>query len=233
VRETVGLLPFVASYSADRDNLTQWRSYCPKGNGVCIGFRTDSLSNAFLISPERSNDDLDDNVSVEFRAIKYLDPLDVSAVDEMIRHALNVAADWSLDDREIKEAFNENYRFWLDIEAFAAITKHISFEAERESRLVVWDSCEFDGSLHYRASRSTLIPYVMLGLADPKSFLGGVGHKKSFLPISDQFQPYFIDNVTIGPTPHPGLSKDSLDSLFDQANRDVVVHSSEVPYRDW
>ena len=41
-------LPFVTSFSADRDSLSQWRSYCPNGNGVCVGFRTDSLVNAFI-----------------------------------------------------------------------------------------------------------------------------------------------------------------------------------------
>jgi hypothetical protein len=39
--------PFVASFTQDSDSLSQWRSYCPNGNGVAIGFRVDCLKCAF------------------------------------------------------------------------------------------------------------------------------------------------------------------------------------------
>jgi hypothetical protein len=35
--------PFVTSFSSLPDFLPQWRSYCPQGNGVAIGFRTECL----------------------------------------------------------------------------------------------------------------------------------------------------------------------------------------------
>ena len=38
------LTPFVASFSENGDQLSQWRAYCPKGNGFSIGFRYSDLS---------------------------------------------------------------------------------------------------------------------------------------------------------------------------------------------
>jgi hypothetical protein len=227
-RDSIRSLPFVASFSGARDSLTQWRSYCPQGNGVCIGFRTESLNNAFLI-PSRSEPG--DEIWIEFGAVIYLDPSDTFAVDTMIRQALNKATESKAAHPDYTEVgFSRDLWFWSAIDEFASRTKHISFAAEREFRLVVGGESGTLG-MRYRTSRSTLVPFVLMGLPDPNGFL--VWHPTPRFQIPDLPQPYFIDNVTIGPTPHPELSMDSLRSLFEDANRNVLVHSSEVPYRDW
>jgi hypothetical protein len=39
VNETAPCLPFVVSLSQNGDQLSQWRAYCPDGNGFSIGFK--------------------------------------------------------------------------------------------------------------------------------------------------------------------------------------------------
>ena len=34
---------FICSFSRNDDQLSQWRGYCPDGNGFCIGFNTKDL----------------------------------------------------------------------------------------------------------------------------------------------------------------------------------------------
>lgn len=233
-REYMPTLPFVASFSKDRDSLTQWRSHCPKGNGVCIGFRTESLSKAFLMTNEVSRPDQNDDIAVDFGPVAYLGPDNIRAVEEMIEHATRNAIDWEAANQEfVRAGIKRDIVFWSEIESFASRTKHISFESEQEFRLIAVDSNGFIDAMQFRPSRSTLIPYVKLGLPDPTEFLAGVGHREPILDLPDLPKPYFIDNVTLGPTPHVGLSKDSLDALFGVQNRDVIIHVSEVPYRDW
>src|SRR5450631_1766831 len=36
-------LPYVASFSRVQDSLPLWRSYCPNGNGVSVGFKLSAL----------------------------------------------------------------------------------------------------------------------------------------------------------------------------------------------
>src|ERR1019366_2917386 len=40
--------PYVASFSKISDSLPLWRSYCPNGNGVSIGFKMQALEKSIL-----------------------------------------------------------------------------------------------------------------------------------------------------------------------------------------
>jgi hypothetical protein len=59
-------VPFVASFSQDRDSLVHWRSSCSQGNGVCIGIKTAWLRKAFLEHADKNA------VYVQLHAITYL-----------------------------------------------------------------------------------------------------------------------------------------------------------------
>jgi hypothetical protein len=80
----------------------------------------------------------------------------------------------------------------------------------------------------YRTSRSTLVPYIEVNLRKPESFL-----PDHHIPKYRKALPHFIDNVIIGPTPHPGLSRDALRGFFAGPNVEAKIHNSTVPYRDW
>jgi hypothetical protein len=224
-RGRMPFLPFIASFSADRDALTQWRSYCPQGNGVCIGFRTESLKNAtaLLARPYRGERTAD--IMVSFEAVRYLDSTDLPFIDKVIQDALDGATEFV---HSAGTRMSRDDDFWWNIEGLASGVKHPSFAAEREYRLMVTMVGGGAYYYRYRASRSTLVPYVAVTLPDPSQFLPG----HDLDPIHPE-RPFFIDNVTIGPTPHPILSAEALDTFFRNFDRDVIIHISSVPYRDW
>ena len=45
----------------------------------------------------------------------------------------------------------------------------------------------------------------------------------------------YLDRITVGPTPHPSLSKKSIESFLgsSDAAQNVKTELSEVPFRDW
>jgi hypothetical protein len=85
--------PFVASFSALGDSLPQWRSYCPQGNGVAIGFKTDCLARSTLPTKQTKQDTPDWFGSllqpwVIFRKIQYVDERNGTWLDHEIDAAI-------------------------------------------------------------------------------------------------------------------------------------------------
>jgi len=216
-------VPFVASFSESRDSLAHWRSYCPQGNGVCIGLRTESINAANLEKARKGM------CQAGFFAVGYVEPNDVKRLDEMIDKILADSAS-TLDAMEsakgrIASLKNRVGMFRAGLELRAAMTKHSSFNVEREYRLLAW--LYGQGELvSYRPSRSTLVPYLKMRLPDPAPSSSAFGRSRS--PKAR-----FIDSVTIGPTPHLELSADAVLGLLQSRGFDVPVKKSSVPFRDW
>ena len=240
-------LPFVASFSGDRDYLPQWRSYCPQGNGVCIGFRTDSLLNAFVDDQPGTltSDMLHMPPSVSFEAVRYLRADDIDAVNELFQQAVieGKKGQAAVHDQgftaEITGMTEADF-VWTVLSERASRIKHASFASEKEYRLTVITTSGFDDRfrtsrstlISFRTSRSTLIPYIAVKVPDPADFLSAT---QNLCRIPDQppfHKPSFIDSVTIGPTPELNLSEDALHGFFAQGKLGVLVHKSTVPFRD-
>lgn len=105
---------------------------------------------------------------------------------------------------------------------YAPILKHKSFEEEREWRIITKPIMCMDAHFGYRPGGSMLIPYFRLPLSTEKS-LG-------------------IQEVIVGPTPHPDQSRQSVRGLLMKHDIHawgrlqqpaVTVRCSEVPYRNW
>jgi hypothetical protein len=150
-------VPFVASFTESRDSLAHWRSYCPQGNGVCIGLRTESIKAANLEKAHKGR------CQAGFFAVGYLEPNDVKSLDKMIGKILaqsdsNIEAIESASGR-IASVEDRVGSLRAGLEVQAAMTKHSSFNVEREYRLLAW--LYGQGELvSYRPSRSSLIPYL-------------------------------------------------------------------------
>lgn len=232
-RESFDFFPYVASFSLDGDSLTQWRSYCPQGNGVCIGFRTEALRITNAVpdaneSPQRRQ-------QPKLEPVLYLRSDDKEAIERLFEELKSEARE--MGERDPRELYDQygvrllvrgvsyDYALWLTIRRQSSRIKHASFSSEREYRLVVTTS-GLDPAIRYRSSRSTLVPYIPLRIPNPKEYLA---EKKSRSP---GFKPHFIDSVTIGPTPNLDLSADALRDFFMQRNFDVDIHKSIVPFRD-
>jgi hypothetical protein len=222
-------LPFVASFSKDRDSLPQWRSYCHQGNGVCIGFRTDSLKKT---SPATRIDvggsERNTHVgTLTFDSVSYLKTEDTNAIDDLIHKTMGrslslmsrIRVENTSADPQPEQPIKVADFFWTLIDTKASRIKHPSFSSENEYRLIVTTFAGLAEHLCFRSSRSTLIPYIPLKFLCSNAVL-----KTSY--------PYFIDSVTVGPAPDLRLSADALEGYFLSRDLNVSVHKSKVPFRD-
>jgi hypothetical protein len=89
-------LPSVASFSRERGSLPQWRSYSPQGNGVCIGFATESLCKAYIGEPSTAKTGPLANAQFTFEPVQYLAKDDNNAADELLQKAMA-----EVDEQEI------------------------------------------------------------------------------------------------------------------------------------
>jgi hypothetical protein len=105
---------------------------------------------------------------------------------------------------------------------YAPILKHKSFEEEFEWRIITRPRMSTDDRFAYRVGASMLIPYYRLSLGDLES-LG-------------------IQEIVIGPTPHPKEARASVHGLLikngipvsgDVSPEGVKLRRSEVPFRNW
>jgi hypothetical protein len=235
--------PFVASFSQEDDALPQWRSYCPQGNGVAIGFRVDCLKRSVL-SEEDSDDDnlalggsrkaLGLTPRILFRRIDYLDASRVQSLDDDIKTAIAESLQNEEEDRISYEGGvtyvqPASLYFKVIIEGRASFKKHPSFFAEREYRLLV-DGSFFQAHLFkFRTTRSTLVPFMSVKIP-----LREWRHpEKPFIRPVGEGRWDFIDREVIGPTTNKGLSLDAVSAFFVKNRMDVEVVSSTIPYRDW
>ncbi|MGO9338426.1 MAG: DUF2971 domain-containing protein [Terracidiphilus sp.] len=225
--------PFIASFSAEGDSLPQWRSYCPQGNGVAIGFRVGCLT--------RARPPLDVDIyrhEVQFKSVEYMaeDTPDLF-LDDCIANVVGdtdgfLALAETLYGKENRLA--REHIFGMFAESEACRRKHESFSAEREYRLII--SGTPSKFLEFRPVRSTLIPYVQLSIPDMSplkmddkedelngEFGIGGGYKKLD----------FVAKVFVGPTSNTDLSIDAVEAFFRKQNLDVRVVPSNCPFRDW
>ena len=216
---------YIASFSADRDSLAQWRAYCPHGNGVSIGFRTESLRRG-AIAKRQSPSTLEDRGETSrpsVSSVLYLGTDDSDRIEDLVSLAeVAVRATEAIDIWTDQDART----FWTAMAETATLVKHPAFWTEREYRLVA--SVPFGSSAtRYRSTQSMLTPYVAVDLPDPDGFLPTKA--TSVYPQG----PYFIDSVTVGPSPNSALSVRAVRQLFASLRRDVDVHETTAPYRDW
>jgi len=108
---------------------------------------------------------------------------------------------------------------------YGAFFKDASFIEEDEWRLITDVRAYTDEKIGFRAGKSMLIPYYCLDIYN------GSWRDK-------------IDNVVVGPCPHPSIAKASVEglllrySVINQVTQDGVPHypevqASAIPYRNW
>jgi hypothetical protein len=203
-------LVFIASFSGEPDSLAQWRSYCPDGNGVAIGFSVAELKKGGVLDKALTENPLCYE-SIEFRAVEYLDKSMTDSIDSVIAIAIEAAKtnDYCIglpvtSEERRHAVFNGVLR------NEACTKKHMSFHHENEYRLIVQPTAPPGSStLKFRSTRTTLIPYVVL-------HLGG----------------RFVERVVVGPTSNMGLSVQAVRAFFAEKTMCPDVASSAVPFRD-
>jgi hypothetical protein len=237
--------PFVASFSREPDSLTQWRSYCPSGNGISLGFRVDCLKRASVLQDHSTMTETFNGTFVTFDQVQYVDDLDEESLDVEIalvtERAQRLLQSWVGFPGSEPPTLADFVR--IIVANKACRRKHGSFRSESEYRLVIDGLNGYEHLLEFRPTRSTLIPFVRASIPRKMSGFefekldegrpagGSLANLNRLLTMTESHD--FISEVWIGPTPNTQLSFEAVSAFFKKMQMSVTVHKSEVPYRDW
>ncbi|MDQ3816513.1 MAG: DUF2971 domain-containing protein [Acidobacteriota bacterium] len=194
---------YVSSFSEHKDMLSQWRGYCPRGNGFSIGLDFAQLKMA--IEPQG------------FRLVPcvYEQYEQRQLVRELIDKAL---ASFRIDlarSINIKRALRtRSAEFMNNMITLAPIIKHSTFSEEREWRAVSFPIPSDHSQVAYREGVSMLTPYFILNIST----------SNASVPIRE---------VVVGPTPHMSLSISSVANFMIASNVPPSVTRSNIPFRGW
>jgi Protein of unknown function (DUF2971) len=203
---------FIACFSERRDDLSQWRGYCPPGLGVCIGFSTAAIKAGIEIrniGSEETNKEIQAKGIPLLGKVIYLHPDSGSSFDSIIDQA-SLGVDFGIP------GLNSTSLVQLLLSGVAPFYKNDHFAAEQEWRILVGEGATTSQNrgIKFRMGKSTLVPYAEIDLKTRDS--------------------QFIKEVIIGPSPNISLSVEAVGSLLSQHSMDHVrVTESAVPYRHW
>ena len=197
---------YVSSFTENGDQLSQWRAYSPPTGGFAIGFRSKSLTGLTEANPDRFLARCTYEASSHKELIRQLiDTVEKFAEESNAHNQMS-------HDRVFRESFKLLGRL---LPLIAPALKDSSFAEEKEWRLVRLPSSFEEGKLRFREGRSMLIPY-----------------NQHFFPDNSGSVP--IEELIIGPTPHPELAREAAEALLmTHGLTAAVVQSSSIPYRTW
>lgn len=197
---------FVASFSEDKNLLSQWRAYAGPHSGYAIGFRKNELETnvANLVECEY-------NKERQKLALKDLIDRELPALRSSFEKSLNEQG--KREHPDLTEYFDKVDVTVLKIAQVATSFKHSSFSEEKEWRLVIGPANITPNQILFRASGTGIIPYIEIEFTD------------NALPI---------DCIIVGPGPHQKRNEVSLRQMLSLKGFDNVdVLISDIPYRNW
>lgn len=195
---------FVSSFSVHKDMLSQWRGYCPGGNGYSIGFYSPKIKAIMAAQGLRL-------VPCVYQPTEHN-----QLVSELVREMLNALRDDLTRAVPLKHSLHErSIQYMHRLFLLAPIIKHNTFSEEGEWRAVSTPMAYNDANVAYRPGTSMLVPYLIVKLAD----------EPNNLPIRE---------IVVGPTPHPELASDSVAGfLMSRGIAGFNVNASRIPFRQW
>jgi hypothetical protein len=201
-----GINVCVCSFSAAGDVLSQWRAYGGGASGFSIGF-----SGALLRAvSDEMNFWLVPVLYDEDEQRAIVRTLLEDVLAENLRRRTQSTAD---GNREPGQPPGGNLVAYLN--RYAPILKHKSFSEECEWRIVSRPLFCSHERFGYRAGASMLVPYFRI-------------------PLGSEQRPFGIEEIIVGPTPHPEQSIRSVKGLLTAHDLEKTrVRSSEAPYRNW
>ena len=138
---------FVCSFSGKKDDLSQWRGYCPNGNGFCVGFDLSKL----LQKAE--------NQSYTVKRCEYDPKIHFTQIENILKEfTANLE---NTDNKFIGNVLILIRKFY----AIAPFIKHKSFKDEQEWRIVNMLRGE-KIDIEFRDGKSMIVPYIEFKLAE-------------------------------------------------------------------
>lgn len=203
---------FVVSFSSQKDQLSQWRGYCPETGGFNIGFDSEKLKDlaqkqGFLLSrciyeSKEQKNIIKKAIDVACRSMNESDS------------SQNTASRFDLDSY-LKRIGETRLTFALEILLLGPIFKDPSFSQEEEWRLISTPAAIKKMEIKFREGRSMIVPYVEFDLS----------RHVTGMPIKE---------IIVGPTPNNQLSNISVQEILAiNEVESCQVYCSEVPYRTW
>jgi hypothetical protein len=197
---------FVSSFSEHGDQLSQWRGYCPGGNGYSVGFTPGALEKPGRAATNRI-----------LAACIYDEERHQTVLDDIVEQVLKAALrsyDTKKNNRD--RVYRESYKLFASLLSVAAtIVKHRTFKEEREWRLVSPATAFEAPHPRFRPGISTLVPFFEHPLVDDSGALA-------------------LHRIVIGPTMNAKLARQALELLLRKHKLpSCEVTKSVVPYRAW
>lgn len=136
---------YVASFSSKKDDLTQWRGYCPPGLGVCIGFHTEAVKTAAWEELGKLGQ------------VIYINKKDGRTFDDLLNSVADPRPNSGIRIPNDMQAA-------LDAVNAAPFYKSDAFASECEWRAKFGGSVDLRKSqkIEYRVGLSTLVPYKVM-----------------------------------------------------------------------
>jgi len=205
---------YVTSLTSMRDQLSQWRAYCPKLGGFNIGFETEKLqqvagSQGVALVP--CNYDLEE----QKRIIRHSINITCDTFNQKADTNYNSVGEFDIDSF-LKLGGNTRLNYGLQLLLIAPLFKHPKFIEENEFRFFFYPQKGHLKDVCFREGASTIVPYVEIDLA-----------MKATDPIP-------VTEIVVGPTPNQELSRKSIEKLLERNGIQAChVTLSEIPYRAW
>lgn len=199
---------FVISLSEEKDLLSQWHGYTPIGSGFNIG-----LDGSILAQNVRGS------LNSTFVKCLYQPPEQINEINNLLNDTLYYYKGHHFPEEYLKARKSE-------FSSLSLAFKHPAFAAENEWRLVV--SMPEYVPLEFRTGHSMLTPYLSVTPLKHKDVEQEDGTKKreymGQLPVRE---------VVVGPTPHPELSKQSVEAFLNSLAINAKVENSTISFRGW
>lgn len=214
---------FVTSFSKHGNSLSQWRAYSGKPGGYSIGFRPEYLravGDHFL----RGRHDIFSGSDALFPCTYYNEEAK-EAFKGQIKDLVSAYIKEAASRVEVPvEGGGEGFRslgaialkHFIQLGNLSAIFKDAGFAEEAEWRLAfLLHQNSTPADLKFRPGSSMPVPYIEVPLALGDQIIG-------------------IDEVYVGPCPHPGEAARSVEMLLHTSGfRSVQVKESKIPFRSW
>jgi hypothetical protein len=156
---------YIASFSENQDQLSQWRAYGGISGGYALGLRSTSLKG------------VSDGAGAFLAKCTYDERLARRAAQELL---LSFISEYAEGISLVVDSQSIAYEFSRTMHVVAPIFKHPSFAEEAEWRIFLYSHWQ-DSRLEYRASGGHIIPYIPLGIQSLSAAYGDPSPENFFL----------------------------------------------------
>ncbi|QSR89276.1 DUF2971 domain-containing protein [Methylacidiphilum caldifontis] len=209
---------FVACFSTESDDLSQWRAYSRGEEGYAIGIDFTKIQ---------------ENMHRSFKITQVI--YDVSEQEKMIESIINAAEKFFTDyeiakdlDRQLPQNYEELEKsnkaafaaiaFLKAFGQFAPCFKHEAYKAEKEWRIIYFPDGNDSSRMRFTQHRGFLARHVAL--------FGSKNKENSLL------LPELIREVVIGPCAYPDISRANVRYLLSSKGYlNVPIKTSNIPFR--